>query len=124
MASRLAPPALALATVVADGVGLHGLAFWIVLLALPAAAAAAFTGVSDALDGAGWLRGSTATFALVLLVLGSTVREGAPRGAAVPALAVSAVVMALVCYGIPALVWLLEPLRPRTGSPLPRASRA
>jgi hypothetical protein len=124
MASRLAPPALALAAVLADGAGLHGFAFWIVLVTLPAAAAAAFTGVSDALDGGGWLRGSTATAALVLLVLGSTVREGAPRGAAVPALAVSAVVMALVCYGIPALAWLLEPLRPRTGSSLPRASRA
>jgi len=125
MGSRLLAPGLALGALLADTGGVHGLAFWLVLLALPVAAAAAFVGVSDALAGVGVLRGVTASLALVLLVLGSAVREGASRGASVPALAVSSIVLALVCYGIPALVWLLEPLRPvRTARPTPRASRA
>ena len=125
MGSRLLAPGLAFGALLADAGGVHGLAFWLVLLALPIAAAAAFVGVSDALAGMGALRGVTAALALVLLVLGSAARDGAPRGASVPALAVSSVVIALVCYGIPALVWLLEPLRPvRTARPTPRASRA
>ena len=113
MGTRLLPPGLAVCAVLADGVGLHGIAFWLVLLALPVAAAVAYVGLSDALAGNGWLPGATATLAVVLLVVGSAVRESAPQGAAVPALAVSAVVGALVLYAVPALAWLLEPLRPR-----------
>jgi hypothetical protein len=125
MSSRLLAPGIALAAVLGDAAGVHRLAFWLVLLALPAAAAAAFVGVSDALAGEGALRGLTASLALVLLVLGSAVRENAPRGGHVPALAVSSVVMALLCYGIPGLLWVLEPLRSvRTARPTPRASRA
>jgi len=125
MGSRLLAPGIALGALLADAAGVHGLARWLVLLAVPAAAAAAFVGVSDALAGLGAMRGITASLALVLLVVGSAAREGAPRGASVPALAVSSVALALVCYGIPALAWLLEPLRPvRTARPTPRASRA
>jgi len=113
MQTRLLPPALALCALLADAAGLHGLAFWLVLLALPAAAAAAFVGLSDGLAGNGWLPGATATLAVLLLVLGSAVREAAAQGAAVPTLAVTAVVGALVLYGVPGLAWLLEPLRPR-----------
>lgn len=112
MGSRMLAPGVALSALLADAAGLHGTALWLVLLALPAAAASSFVGVSDALAGEGTLRGVTASLALVLLVLGSAVREGAPRGGAVPALAISAVVAALVCYAIPGVAWLLEPLRP------------
>jgi hypothetical protein len=125
MATRLLAPSLALTALLADAAGLHGLAFWLVLLALPVAAAVAFVGISDTLAGSGpVLFGWTATAALVLLVLGSAVREAAPRGAAVPTLAVSATVMALVCYGLPALAWLLEPLRPRPRARTATAVRA
>ena len=125
MSSRLLAPGIAIAVVAADATGMHGLAFWLVLAALPAAAAFAFVAISDALAGEGAVRGLTASLALVLLVLGSTVRENAPRGGHVPALAVSSVVMALLCYGIPGLLWVLEPLRSvRTARPTPRASRA
>jgi hypothetical protein len=115
MGSRLLAPGIALAALLADAGGVHGLASWLVLLALPAAAAAAFVGVSDALEGLGAMRAATASLALALLVLGSAVREGAPRGGSVPALAISAIVMALLCYAIPGLLWVLEPLasRPR-----------
>jgi hypothetical protein len=126
MSSRLLAPGIALAAVLADASGVHGLALWLVLLALPAAAAAAFVDLSDVLGDQGkGLRASTSILALVLLVAGSAVRESAPRGASIPALAVSTVVMALLCYALPAFAWVLEPLRPvRTARQTPRASRA
>jgi hypothetical protein len=126
MGSRLLAPGIALSALLADAAGLHGIALWLVLLALPAAAAAAFVGLGDMLAEDGpRLVAVTATLALALIVLGSAVREGAPRGGAVPALAVSAVVAALVCYAIPGVVWLLEPLlQVRTAARTPRASRA
>lgn len=120
MRPALLAPGFALAAVLADAGGVHGLAYWLVLLALPVAAAAAFTGLSDGLEGLGWLSGSSASLALVFLVVGSTVRSGAPTGASIPTVAVSAVVAALICYGLPGLVWLLEPLRLR---PRARAAR-
>ena len=114
MATRLLAPGLALTALLADAAGLHGLALWVVLLALPAAAAVAFVAISDALAGGGsWLAGWTAITAVVFLVVGSAVREGAPRGAAVPTLAITAVVGALGLYAVPALAWFLEPLRPK-----------
>jgi hypothetical protein len=124
MGYRLLAPGLVLAAVAADLGGVHGLAFWLVLGALPAAAASAFGGLGAALAGeGGWLHANTATIALVLLVLGSAVREGAAQGGATPALAVSTLVAALVCFALPGLAWLLEPLRlrPRTRATTARA---
>lgn len=126
MRPALIAPGIALSAVLADAGGAHGLASWLVLLALPAAAAAAFVAISDALAGtAHRLPAVTGSLALVLLVLGSAVRQAAPRGH-VPALAVSTIVIALAWYALPAVVWLLsEPLRSvRTAAPRPRASRA
>lgn len=120
LGSRVLPLALAVLALAADAAGAHRIAFYIVLLAIPGAAAAAFIGAGDALEGKGaWLRGISTTLALTLLVLGSAVRENAPHGAPVPALAVSAVVAAIIAYVIPAFAWVLEPLLPhpraRTG---------
>jgi hypothetical protein len=123
----LIAPGIALSAVLADAGGAHGLALWLVLLALPAAAASAFVAIGDALAGAGHrLPAVTGSLALVVLVLGSAVRESAPRGAHVPALAISTIVIALMCYAVPGLAWLLsEPVRSlRTAAPRPRASRA
>lgn len=118
--SRLLPLSFAVGALVAETAGVHDVAFYLVLLAIPGAAAAAFVGAGDALEGRGaWLRAVSTTLALTLLVLGSAVRENAPRGAAVPSLAVSAVVAAVVVYGLPALAWVLEPVLPR-----PRARAA
>ena len=111
MGSRLLAPGIALGALLADAVGIHGIALWLVLLALPPAAAASFTGISDALAGEGALAGVTASLALVLIVLGSAVREAAPRGGSVPTSAISAVVAALICYAIPLVAWVLQPLR-------------
>lgn len=126
MRSALIAPGIALAAVLADAGGAHGFASWLVLLALPAAAATAFVAISDALAGTGYrLSAVTGSLALVLLVLGSAVRHAATPGR-VPALAVSTIVIALVCYALPAVAWLLaEPLSSlRTAAPRPRASRA
>jgi hypothetical protein len=111
MGSRLLPTSLAGAAVLADAGGLHGIAFYLVLLAIPCACGAAFLGLSDALEGRDVLRGVTASLALVLLVLAAAVRANAVGG--VPALAASALLGTLVVYGLPLLAWVLEPLRPR-----------
>ena len=125
MGSRLLPLSLAVGALLADTVGAHRVAFYLVLLAIPGAAAAAFVGAGDALEGKGaWLRGISTTLALTLLVLGSAVRENAPHGAAVPSLAVSAVVAAVVVYGLPVLAWVLEPLLPRPRLRTAAAARA
>jgi hypothetical protein len=128
MEIRLLAPALALAALAADAGSAHGLASWLVLLALPAAAGWAFVAVGDALAGEGRrMHAWTSAAAVVLLVLGSAVRHEAPVGAGPPALAVSTVVAALALYALPGLVWLLEPLRSvralRTESPRLRAGR-
>lgn len=126
MRPRLLASGIALAAIPSDAGGAHGLASWFALLAVAAAAWASFAALGEALAGeARRLPAISDTLALVLLVLGSAVRESAAQGGAVPALAVSTVVAALVCYALPGLVWLLEPLRSlRTGAPRPRASRA
>jgi hypothetical protein len=114
MGSRLLPLSFGLAALLADLAGLHGVATYAVLLAVPGAAAAAFLAAGDALEGRrAWLRAGTTTFALVLLVTASAVRENAPRGGTVPSLAVSALVAAVLVYGLSFAGWLLEPLRLR-----------
>ncbi|MGZ4354314.1 MAG: hypothetical protein ACXVZ4_12280 [Gaiellaceae bacterium] len=114
MSSRLFPFSLALGALVAGAAGSDRLAFYLVLLTIPTAAAASFVAVSDALEGrAARLRAVSTSVALALLVIGSTVRASAPRGGHVPAFAVSTLVAAMILYTLPALVWMLEPLRLR-----------
>jgi hypothetical protein len=119
MGSRLLPLSLAACALLAESAGVGGLAFYLVLLAIPCAAGAAFLAAGDALEGKDVLRGVTTALALALLVLASAARANAPEGAAIPPLAASALVAAVVVYTVPLLAWLLEPLRPR-----PRARTA
>jgi hypothetical protein len=110
--SRLLPLVLATAALAAGTLGLGGLALWIGLAAVPAAAAAAFVAVSDVLDGRSTLlRAVTSGLALALVVLGSAVRENAPTGASPSPLATWALLFALLAYGIPIVVWVFEPVR-------------
>jgi hypothetical protein len=115
MGSRLLPLSLALGALLADGAGLHRAAYYLVLLAVVGASAAAFLGVADVLEGkdGALLRGITTSLALVFLVVGALVRANMAAGVSVPKLATSAAVAALVVYGLPLFAWLLEPLRPR-----------
>jgi hypothetical protein len=106
-------------------VGLGGLALWLGLLAVPAAAAAAFVAVSDALEGRSARLAAVASgVALGLVVLASAVRAGAPTGGGVSPLATWALFLALLAYGVPLVAWVLEPVRvPRRTRPAPRRLR-
>ena len=115
MGSRLLPLSLVLGVALADLAGAHALAGLVLLVAIPCAAGAAFVAVSDLLEGRPALVRSVTTIgALLCCLVGSAVRHGAPAGAAVPALALSAVVAALVLYVVPVVLWVLQPvsLRP------------
>jgi hypothetical protein len=110
--SRLLPLVLATAALAAAAGGLGGLALWLGLATVPAAAAVVFVAVSDALDGRpALLRAVTSGTALALFVLASAVRENAPTGAAASPLATWALILALSAYAIPFVAWVLEPVR-------------
>jgi hypothetical protein len=110
--SRLLPLVLATAALAAGASGLGGLAVWLGLLTVPTAAAAAFVAVSDALEGRpARLRAVTGGIALALVVLASAVRENAVTGTTVSPLATWALALALLAYTVPAVVWLLGPVR-------------
>ena len=111
--SRLLALALAAAAVAAGAVGLPGLAFWLGLLVVPPASAAAFVAASDVLEGRrlSRLRAVTTGCALTLLVVASAARTNAATGGGVPRLVTWSLVLALGCYGLPAIAWLVEPVR-------------
>ena len=112
MGSRLLPLVLAAAALAAGTAGLGGLALWLGLLAVPAAAAVAFVAISDTLEGRpALLRTLTSGVALLLVVLASAARANAPTGGAAAPLATWGLVLALLAYGIPLVVWVLEPMR-------------
>jgi hypothetical protein len=117
--SRLLPLVLATAALATGTVGLGGLALWLGLLTVPAAAAAAFLAISDTLDGRpALLRAVTGSVALLLVVLASAARQNAPTGVGASPLTTGALVLALLAYGLPFVVWMLEPMRvPRRARP-------
>ncbi len=103
---------LAAAALAAGSVGLTGLALYIGLIAVPFAAAAAYVAVSDWLDDQpARLRAATSSLALTLLVTASAVRYDAPAHTGTPPLASWSLALALVAYALPAVAWVLEPLR-------------
>jgi hypothetical protein len=113
--SRLLPLVLATAALAAGTAGLGEFAFWLGLLTVPAAAAAAFVAISDTLEGRpALLRAVTGSLALVLVVLASAARQNAPTGTGVSPLATWALVLTLLAYGIPFVVWMLEPMHAPT----------
>ena len=120
MGSRLLPLVLATAALAAGQLGLGGLALWLGLAVVPAAAAAAFVAVSDVLEGRpALLSAVTSGAALAFVVLASASRSSAAPGASVSPLATWALVLALLAYGIPLVAWVLEPV----GIPSRRTSR-
>lgn len=125
LGSRLLPLALATAALAVGSAGLGGLALWLGLLAVPAAAAAAFVAVSDALEGRpAQLAAVASTVALGLIVLASAVRAGAPTGGGISPLATWALLLALLAYGVPLVAWVFEPVCvPRRTRRAPRRLR-
>jgi hypothetical protein len=110
--SRLLPLVLATAALAAGTAGLGGLALWLGLLTVPVAASAAFVAVSDTLEGRpALLRAVTSGVALALVVVASAARQNAATGHASPPLATWGLLLALLAYGVPFIVWVLEPMR-------------
>src|SRR5689334_21260438 len=118
MGSRLLPVPLETGALTADVLGLNKLAYYLVLLAVVRAAAAAFVGVGDVLEGKGGVvRAASTVVALAFILLGSAARAGAPGGGYIPVLATTAVVAAVLSYLLPLLGLLVGPVatpRPRT----------
>ncbi len=119
MGSRLLPLVLATAALAAGAAGLGGLALWLGLLVVPAAAAAAFVAISDTLEGRpALLSAVTSGVALLLVVVASAARQNTPTGGAASPLATWGLVLALLAYGLPFVAWVLEPMRvPRRTRP-------
>ena len=119
LGSRLLPLVLATAALAAGVSGLGELALWIGLLTVPAAAAAAFAAVSDALEGRSLqLRAVSSGLALALVVVASAARSNTPTGASASPLATWALLLALVAYAVPLLAWMIQPAR------VPREARS
>ncbi len=114
MARRAIPVGLVVAAAAADGAGAHELAFYALLLAVPAAAVVALDTFGELLDGArDHLHALLWTVVLGLIVVGAAVRAPAVTEGAVPALARSALLACLVIFCVQAIVSLAAEFRRR-----------
>jgi hypothetical protein len=94
---RLLPLAPLLAALAADGAGSHRLAFYLLLLAVPATVVAGLDRFAAVLDGCAPLgQAVTAGIVVVLVVLGEAARGPHLAENATPSLAISALAAALV----------------------------
>ncbi len=132
MLRRTLPVALALAALLADGRGAHGLAGYVVLCAIPAGFTAFLAACDDKLArSCGGAGPACAAFALALLVTSAAVRSPSLGTDVVPAAAVSALVAAVAAYVLQGAVALFVPApapararrrREREAEPLRRAA--
>jgi hypothetical protein len=114
MARQAIPVGLVVAAAAADGAGAHELAFYALLLAVPAAAVVALDTFGELLDGAqNHLHALLWTVVLALIVVGAAVRAPAVTEGAVPALARSALLACLVIFCVQAVASLATELRRR-----------
>ncbi len=112
MARRAIPVGLVVAAAAADGAGAHGLAFYVLLLTIPASAVAALDAFGQVLDGArDHVHALLWTVVLVLVVAGCAVRAPAVTEGAVPALGRSALLACLAIFCVQAVVALASELR-------------
>ena len=112
MARRVLPVGLVVAAAAADGAGVHGIAFYLLLAAVPVAAVAALDAFGELLDGAGsHLHALLWVVVLALTVAGAAVRAPVITEGTVPALARSALVACLAIFCVQALVALAAELR-------------
>jgi hypothetical protein len=114
MARQAIPVGLVVAAAAADGAGAHELAFYALLLAVPAAAVVALDAFGRLLDGAQeHLHALLWTVVLALIVAGAAVRAPAVTEGAVPTLARSALLACLLIFCVQAVVSLAAELRRR-----------
>jgi hypothetical protein len=112
MVRRAIPIGLVIAAAAADGAGAHGVAFYALLLAVPAAAVAALDAFGHVLDGtADHVYAALWTVVLALVVVGAAVRAPAVVEGAVPAVARSALLACLAIFCVQAVVALAAELR-------------
>ncbi|HET7758457.1 MAG TPA: hypothetical protein VFK62_00905 [Gaiellaceae bacterium] len=103
-----------IAAAAADGAGSHQLAFYALLLAVPAAAVVALEAFGQVLDGADeHLHALLWTIVLALVVVGCAVRAPAVTEGAVPTLARSALLACLAVFCLQAAVSAARELRGR-----------
>ena len=114
MARRAIPVGLVVAAAAADGAGAHELAFYALLLAVPAAAVVALDAFGALLDGAhDHLHALLWTVVLALILVGAAVRAPAVTEGSVPALARSALLACLAIFCVQAVASLAAELRRR-----------
>jgi ABC-type sugar transport system permease subunit len=114
MGRQAIPVGLVVAAAAADGAGAHGLAFYALVLAVPAAAVVALDTFGRLLDGTQeHLHALLWTVVLALIVVGAAVRAPAVTEGAVPALARSALLACLVIFCVQAVSSLAAELRRR-----------
>jgi hypothetical protein len=112
MRRQAIPVGLVVAAAAADGAGAHELAFYALLLAVPAAAVVALDAFGELLDGArDHVHAVLWTTVLALIVVGAAVRAPAVTEGAVPALARSALLACLAIFCVQAVVSLAAELR-------------
>jgi hypothetical protein len=112
MGRRLLPVALVIAAAAADGAGLHGLAFYALLAAVPTAAVAALDAFGGALEGSHErVHALLWAVVLALTVAGAAARAPALAEGSVPALGRSAVAACLLIFCVQAVIGLIAELR-------------
>jgi len=103
-----------IAAAAADGAGFHELAFYALLLAVPAAAVAALEAFGRVLDGENeHLQALLWTLVLARVVVGAAVRAPAVTEGVVPASARSALLACLAVFCVQAVVAAAAELRSR-----------
>jgi hypothetical protein len=115
MGRRVLPIVLVLAAAVADASGLRTVATYLLVAAVPAAAAAALTVFGELVQRPGRSRGvglarteaALSALALVAVVVAGAARGAAVEGAGVPPLAVSALVACIAAFALQACITLL-----------------
>jgi len=110
--ARGIPVVLVIGAAAADGARMHGVAFYALLAAVPAVAAAALGAYGEALEAGesrlhAWLWGVV----LALTVVGAAVRAPALAEGTVPALARSSVIACLAIFCAQAIAGLFSELR-------------
>jgi hypothetical protein len=114
MTRRAVPVGLVIAAAAADGAGFHALAFYALLLAVPAAAVAALEAFGRVLDGADeHLHALLWTIVLALVVVGAAARAPAVTEGAVPTAARSALLGCLAVFCVQAVVAAAAEFRSR-----------
>jgi hypothetical protein len=114
MARRAVTVGLVIGAAAADGAGAHGLAFYALLLAVPATAIVALEAFGHVFDGAQeHLPAVLWTMVLGLVVVGAAVRAPSVTEGAVPSLARSALLACLAVFCVQAAVAAAAELRGR-----------